>query len=224
MCVAAAIIGGSAVTAGASIYGANKTSKASQRAADSTTAEAQRQFDITRADTADQRQLGNESIDKLRAMFLGGDTSAITADPGYKFGAEQGQRAIDNSLVARGLGMSGAALKAGARFATDYATTKTNDVTQRLLAMAGLGSQGINTSAQVGGNTAGIIANANTNNAANKGSSYLTAASGVNNSIQGGLQNYLLNKYLAGPNLAGGAYSPGPSTYAYNYQPTPGRA
>lgn len=207
----AAILGGAALTAGTGLIAANKSARASQRATDAATAESQRQFDITRADTANQRQLGNEAIDKLRSMFLGGDMSAVTNDPGYQFGLDQGIRAVDSSAISNGRLFSGATGKALARYGTDYATTKTNDVTQRLLAIAGIGNQGITTSANAGANNAGLVANVNMANASNRGSAYLTGANAINNGVQGGIQNFLLNRYLSGtPNIAGG------STYAWN--------
>lgn len=45
----------------------------------------------------------------------------LAATPGYQFALEQGQKAIDNSLAARGGILSGRALKEGARFATGLA-------------------------------------------------------------------------------------------------------
>lgn len=46
----------------------------------------------------------------------------VMAEPGYQFGLDQGQQAINRQLNARGLTNSGAQIKAAARFGTDYAS------------------------------------------------------------------------------------------------------
>jgi hypothetical protein len=67
------------------------------------------------------------------------DPSSITTDPGYEFQRKEGMRGIESGAAARGLGLSGAALKAANRFNTDYATTKFNDSYNRFASAAGLG-------------------------------------------------------------------------------------
>jgi hypothetical protein len=62
-----------------------------------------------------------------------------TKEAGYQFGLNQGLSGIDRSMAARGMGNSGAALKALTRFGNDYASTKYNDGYNRLMGMAGLG-------------------------------------------------------------------------------------
>jgi uncharacterized membrane protein len=44
-------------------------------------------------------------------------------DPGYEFGRQQGQQAIDRKAAAAGGRISGASLKAATQFGNDYATT-----------------------------------------------------------------------------------------------------
>lgn len=208
----AVIAGGAAIVGGAlSSKSAGKAANASSSANDATVNEARRQFDLTREDTANQRQLGNEAIDRLRSIFMGGDLSAVTSDPGYAFGLNEGISAIDKSAIANGRLFSGGTGKALTRYGTDYATTKVNDTTQRLLALAGMGNQGITTSANMGSNTTSIIAGSNANNAAQRGSAYMAGGAGVNNAIQGGISNYLLGRYLNSPNSVAGG-----SLYAWN--------
>jgi hypothetical protein len=62
-----------------------------------------------------------------------------TKEAGYQFGLNQGLNGINQSLAARGLGNSGAALKALTRFGNDYASTKYQDGWNRLYNLAGLG-------------------------------------------------------------------------------------
>lgn len=110
-------------------------------------------------------------------------------DPGYAFGMQQGMRAVDNSASARG-GIGGAALKAGTRYAQDYAGTKYNEsfnrwntettgAYNRLANIAGLGQQavsqvgssGANAANQMGSNMIGA-GNAGAANALNQGNIY----------------------------------------------------
>lgn len=65
-------------------------------------------------------------------------TSAeVMAEPGYQFGLQQGQKALDRQMAARGMRNSGAALVAASRYGTDYATTKYGDAFNRLQADRG---------------------------------------------------------------------------------------
>jgi hypothetical protein len=192
----AAILGGAAIAGGASIAGSKKAAKATKKSADASIAESQRQFDLTRADTAPARELGVDAISKLRSTFINGDISGFKADPGYQFTLDQGQKAIDNSLVARGRGLSGAAVKAGIDYTTGKANQQFGDYFSRLATLAGIGTTGVNTSANAGANTASTVANVNMNSATQRGSSYLTGAAGLNNALQSGISNLLLKRYL----------------------------
>jgi hypothetical protein len=55
----------------------------------------------------------------------------VQLDPGYQFGLNQGQMAIDRRNAASGGRISGAALKGAAEYATNYATTGYNNAYQR---------------------------------------------------------------------------------------------
>jgi hypothetical protein len=78
-------------------------------------------------------------------------------DPGYQFGMDQGQQQIDRKVAAMGGRVSGQAIKAAARFGTNYATTgytaadqRRNDRLNRLAALAGIGQSATNASASAG--------------------------------------------------------------------------
>jgi hypothetical protein len=230
MCVAAAIAGAAVVGAGAAVYSANKQAGAAQDAANAATqgtnatvSENQREFNLARADTQPSRQIGANAIASLSKLYgyapsqVGPDgtvtgtpsgtpdMSGFFTSPDYTFNLQQGQRAIDNSLVARGRGLSGAEIKASTGYAQGLASSQYSDYVNRLMAQAGLGQTGVNTSTQAGLATAGSDAAARANQtnaltaAANaRASAYGNMAAGVNNSVQGGVGNYLLLKYLAG--------------------------
>lgn len=73
----------------------------------------------------------------------------VQLDPGYQFGLEQGQQALDRKTAQAGGRVSGAALKAAQRYGTDYATTgygaaynRKQDRLTRLASLAGLAIPG----------------------------------------------------------------------------------
>lgn len=63
----------------------------------------------------------NPLFGSLLDTFTGED---LAATPGYQFGLEQGQLALDRQAASRGGLISGAALKGAQRFGQDYAGTK----------------------------------------------------------------------------------------------------
>lgn len=125
-----------------------------------------------------------------------GSLDAFFQSPDFQFNLAQGQQAIDRSLAARGRALSGAGVKEGQRFASGLASQEFGNFTNRLLAMAGLGTTGVTTSANAGLATAGQIGAAQQNAANLRGSAYLTGAQGLNSAVQGGLSNLLLMQYL----------------------------
>jgi hypothetical protein len=91
----------------------------------------------------------------------------IELDPGYQFGLDQGNQALDRKIAAGGGRVSGAAIKAAQRFGTDYATTGYNaayqrrqDRINRLSALAGIGQSATGASAQAGSAAANNISGA----------------------------------------------------------------
>lgn len=137
----------------------------------------ERMYDTTRADNMPAMQARNQSLEMLLGMLKPGgsmsrlDVGDVTQEPGYQFGMQQGQSALNNQLGARGMRNSGAALKAAARYGTDYGTTKYNDAFNRLLAgrsaqmnpllsLAGAGQVGASTIASAGNNYANVAGNA----------------------------------------------------------------
>lgn len=102
-------------------------------------------------------------------------TSAdVMATPGYQFGLDQGQQALNRQITASGMAGSGAALKAAARYGTDYATTKYDD------AFNNLQTANTNTYNQLSGTAR--IGQASANNTAAAGEGYATTSG---NNLQG---------------------------------------
>lgn len=167
------LVGGpSGAAIGASLGGGIDQSNAAGKAADSQAAasaaaiaEQRRQYDLTRGDYAPYRAAGVDALGQLQSNINKPTTSAdVMADPGYQFGLDQGQQAIDRKIAAGGGRVSGAAIKASARYGTDYASTgyaaadqRRNDRLNRLAALAGIGQTATNGTAITGVNAANQI-------------------------------------------------------------------
>lgn len=167
--VAGAVVVSSAIGAGA----AGDAADASAEGTAATVGENRRQFDIVRSDTELQRKLGNNALQTLYDRTMAGPSQQqIQMDPGYQFGLSEGQRAMDRQFAASGGRISGAAMRRGARYATDYATTGYNSAYQRrqddlnrLSALAGMGQVATGASAAAGSQAAGAIGQAYANQA-----------------------------------------------------------
>lgn len=216
---AAGAIGGSLLAGNSSRRAANIQSDASQAAID----EEARQYDLTRADQAPYREIGGNALAKLTELLNnGGLTSRFAgnaaSEPGYAFGMREGQRAIDNSASARG-GIGGAALKAGTRYAQDYAGTKYNDafnrwnqentgIYNRLAGISGIGQTATNQVGQAGQNFANAYGD-NTVGAANVQSAARMA--------QGNIYGNMLGQ-LGAIGQRGSGYQPYSTPDEYWYQ------
>ena len=101
-----------------------------------------------------QRQQANPGTPQV---YNDGLDDPIQMDPGYQFGLDQGNQALDRKVAAAGGRVSGAALKGAQRFGVDYATTGYNaayqrrqDRINRLQSLAGIGQTATAGSAQAG--------------------------------------------------------------------------
>ena len=167
-------------SAGSQSEAAGRAADKQQASIDRATDIANQQFQQTRQDNMPALDARNASLEKMRLLLgIGGDKTAtgygslggainpgdVTQEAGYQFGMDQGMKALNNQLRARGLSGGGSLLKAGTRYATDYATTKYDNAFNReianrnaqlnpLSALAGAGQIGASTIAQAGQNYA----------------------------------------------------------------------
>lgn len=161
----------------ADIFGAatqaDATRKAANTQADTTRegiAEQRRQYDLTRADYQPWRDAGVNALQSLATDINGQPTAAeVMQDPGYQFGMQQGQQALDRKAAASGGRVSGASLKAASQFGTNYASNGYNaayqrrqDRLNRLQALAGIGQTATAGSAAAGANMANQVSNMQT--------------------------------------------------------------
>ncbi len=251
---AAGSVAGSAINSSAAAAG----SKAQQAASNSALAQQQAQF--TYNQTLEQPYIGagqvaqqsqndlfqqyEPIVDNLQNQLLGlGDSQTAQAfleqTPGYQFNLTQGLKATQNAAAARGLGVSGAAMKGAASYATGLANSTyqqqysnaSNNLTQANNTFQGLfgdyGSQAsLGENAAVGAGNQGQAASNNTSNlltsqgnaqAASsiaQGNAATSGATGISTALQGYQNNQLLQNYLgtSGSQYGGGAGTPGDST------------
>lgn len=117
------------------------------------------------AEAQRQKEQGYGSMPAVTSPRAPADlTAEVMADPGYQFGQQQGQQALDRKIAAMGGRVSGNALKAATRFGTDYASTGYNaayqrrqDRLNRLQELAGMGQVATGASAAAGGQAANAI-------------------------------------------------------------------
>jgi len=156
--VAAATIGAAAIGAVATSSAARSASNQQADSSADAIGEQRRQYDTTRSDYAPYRAAGTSALGQLQTEINQPVTAAdVMSDPGYQFGLNQGQQAIDRKIAASGGRISGAAIKAAAQYGTNYATTgygaayqRRQDRLNRLASIAGLGQTATGGSAQAG--------------------------------------------------------------------------
>ena len=123
----AAVVGAGAATLGGALINSNAVGKAGDQQAQGTAdalAENRRQYDLNRADYAPYLAAGTKALGTFATENdTPLDQSQVQLDPGYQFGLNQGQQAINRQTAAAGGRISGAALKAAAQYGTDYATS-----------------------------------------------------------------------------------------------------
>lgn len=219
------------IIAGAGLLGGVLSSSAASDAADTQASAARdatglqrEQWQQTRTDNMPAMEARNRSLARMQELLgINGGTGAksltsadVMADPGYQFGLQQGQQALDRTATARGMRNSGAALMAASRYGTDYGATKYNDAWNRqqgertnqfnqLASVAGLGQTGSNQIAAAGQNYANNAGN-NMMSAANaQGAAGIASANvwgNTGNQLAGWYGNQQGRNALAGPSNA----------------------
>lgn len=108
--------------------GADKAAKAQEKAAKIASQTQLDMFEQTKKLLAPYVNWGVEGIDALKSR-MGELTSSfnptmeqLEKTPGYQFALQQGLKSTQNSYAAKGLGVSGAAIKGGADYATGLAS------------------------------------------------------------------------------------------------------
>ncbi len=194
-----------AISAGGSMYASHQASKAAGKAANTQLA----MYNQTRQDLMPFASAGTGALSQLASIFGFGPggtgmpnaaaaTSQLTQFPGYQFGLDQGVQALDRSAASRGMLLSGAQLQDAQKFGQGYAMQQAwQPYVSGLQWAAGLGE---NAAAQTGNLGANAAQGAAQSQLA-QGSAQANGIAGATNSLQSGLQQYLINQ-------GGGASSP----------------
>ena len=235
-----AVLGAAAIGAGSSIISGNKAASAQTRAADQSSAlqreqnaEARRQYDQNRTDLTPYREAGYRSLAQLTAGTAPGaefnrnfTMADFQKDPGYEFRQGEGQKGVERSAAARGGVLSGGAMKAIARYNSDFASGEygaaynrfNNDNTtrfNRLSSIAGTGQTATNAGIEAGNNLTnslqtGVnnISNNISNSANARASQYVNTGNAIGN-VAGQVGNYFAMRDLYRSQPTGGtSYAP----------------
>ncbi len=210
---------GSVVSGGLGFLGSQNTAKASQQASQAqqmmqmlALQQQQQQYQQGRTDLQPYRDIGQTAgnmlvgqLPQLTQQFA--PTQAqLESTPGYQWNLSQGLKAVTNSAAARGLGVSGAAQKGAANYATGLAdnTLKTQfDIDQqnkinaynKLYGTTALGATAAAGGAQLGQQNANAQGTLLSNMGATQGAGILGAANAQQaglNALGGGINTLAL--------------------------------
>ena len=255
------------VTAGAAVLGAAGSimgGMSAGKAAKDAAALQAKQFEQTRGDLLPYNQTGQSVLPNMQALAFGGmygpggknyldmaeqnlpghmTQAELEATPGYQFNLSQGLKSAQSAVAARGLGVSGSALKGATKFATGLAdSTYKNQFDMRQQQFSDIfnigGQQQTNltnmfnrmgTLATLGENAAAQTGALGTAAAKTEGQGLMSAGqynaagiTGATNAAQGAANNYL--QYQAFKGMGGGGtqgYGPAQGFYPAGQSPAP---
>lgn len=209
--VAAAVIGGAGLTAGASIYASGKQSDAARYGMD-----VQREmFEQGRHAQQPFVDAGTSMLPTLKSLLTPGpsQTDTLSQTPGFQFAQDWGMKGIKNAASSRGIG--GNVMAEGGKFASGLAQNTFFPLLQAIQALVTTGSSGA--SSIMGGATAagkGIAGSS-----MDMGNAQAGGIMGGANAIVGGansmtnlmMLNKLTNgKLFGGTDMYGGGGTPAP--------------
>lgn len=215
--IVGAIIGGVAAVGGA--YLASKATKtASQAATQANTDNNALQREVYAQNTQNLSpfmQTGTRAGSSINALLgLGGDPAAqqqafqgFRDSTGYQFQQDEARRGVTGSFAARGLGQSGAALKALQDRSQGLADSSFGNYLAALQGQQGTGLSAANALAGVGTNFAGAVG-ANNNALADARGNAALAGAAQTNGLLGSLAQ--TGGYLAGQGAFGSSYRTNP--------------
>ena len=110
---------------------------------------------------------------------------AFQASPGYQWSLDQGNQALERSQSARGMRLSGAALEEAMGYNTGMANNEYGNYWNRLAGLGNVGQTAVSNIQNAGTN----YANAYGQNAIAAGNARASGYQGVNDALQGGMNN-----------------------------------
>jgi hypothetical protein len=162
--VASAILGAGVVNGAATAYAASQAAQAQTNAAQTAANTQLQMFNKTQSNLSPFVQGGQTAEQQLISQLpsltapVNMNEANLVKTPGYQFNLTQGTKAVQNAAAARGLGVSGAALKGATNYATGLADSTyqnqfANAVTNQTNAynrLMGVVNTGANAAAGVG--------------------------------------------------------------------------
>lgn len=130
------------------------------------------------------------------------DYSGFMESPDYKFALEQGTRAANSGLAARGLSNSGRALKELTRFGQGLASQQLNTYRNSLAALAGVGQTAGTNLASLGTQTAAGVGRSYENAADARASGYIASGNAISSGINNAYGTYALTNLMQTPKAA----------------------
>lgn len=199
-------------TVASGVIGSNASQSAANTQAGAANASTQAQVDMFNKVQGNLQPFinaGQSDYGQLNNLLTGNPQQIqqqLSQMPGYQFTLNQGLKSLQNGYTARGLGVSGAANKGAAQYATGLANSQYNSYFSNLLNAAGLGENaaaGFGNNAVTSGQNIGnsLIAGGNA-----QASGILGSANAINNSIGGAS-----NAFLTGALLNNGLNGQGPA-------------
>jgi hypothetical protein len=171
---------------------AREAAAGQQGAANLSLAEMKRQYDISQNNLAPWMRAGRRALTEQEALMgLGGDTASslrsLQSAPGYQSRLQQGNRALEGGLAARGGMGSGKSATAASGWNQEFAS---NEYANRLNQLAGLSGTGQSTAsglANLGQNYAQGMGNIWQGNANAQGAAGIAGQNAWQSGVLGGL-------------------------------------
>ena len=189
--VAVSIVGSAVVSGVVSSNASKSAANAQQQAAQQSTDAQLQMYNQTRQDQAPWRAAGEGALNRLNA-FSTGDRSSFYTSPNYDFTRSEGQRGIQQTAAARGGLRSGNALKALSEYNQNLASGQVNNWWGQQAGLAGVGQSATNATDQFGQASANNISNNLMQSGDARASGIMGSANSWSNSLNSGLNNYLL--------------------------------
>lgn len=197
------IIGGASIASG--LIGASAAKSAAEKqaeAANNSLALQRQMFERTQENFAPYLGIGKGATTTLGALYgISPDGSAVqqNADysqfyksPDYGFALDQGNLALERSMNARGLNLSGGALKDIAQFNQGLATQQFGNYFNRLLSLSQLGGNAASSAAGSAANFSNQMSNSIQGAGQAQASGIVGGANAITGSINSGINNSLL--------------------------------
>lgn len=195
-----AVAGATLIGAKVSSDNANKASSAMQNAAKDANSTQLYMYDQSRQDQAPYRDAGAKALGQMQnpnfqQEFNWNDPGTDNVkDPGYAFRLAEGNKAINAAAASRGMGNSGATLKALTKYGQDYASNEygnafnrfnTNQTQRfnRLASLAGVGQTANGQTGVLGANAANQMGS----NMLGAGNAQAAAAMAGGNAVNGAI-------------------------------------